>query len=448
MNATDSIKHKPDEGPRILIINLHSSCNLGDHALTETAIDLLKKKLKDCVITLAMNDPDSFPNEETVVSSFMHTLRKVSQHGRVRWQIGKIIWTTFSIILAILIHRISRHIPTSLIIKSQRPLLVAYRDADIILSAPGNYLYSSGKVGLPFLIAIFSISIAHYLGKPIYLLPQSIGPISRRWESWLIMQVISRSRITMLRESTSLSIVKEQVFKSPQCILVPDIAFAFRTHHEDAARKWLGSNGVQINDGRPSLGVTVVDLDNLNFDPFIRTNYEQAIAGTIEKFIKQYDFRVVFFAHTSGSRFVADDRIPSERILSLIPDYADAITLIDRSESASIQKSSYGLMDLFLGTRMHSNIFAMAEGVPSLAIAYFPKTKGIMQMVGMEEWIIDLQDIETSYLNRRLQALWEERVNIRGKLEATLPEYALKAATAIDLVADDYKMMHPISNND
>ncbi len=41
-------------------------------------------------------------------------------------------------------------------------------------------------------------------------------------------------------------------------------------------------------------------------------------------------------------------------------------------------------MDLFLGTRLHSNIFALVAGVPVVAVAYQYKTFGLMEMIGLK----------------------------------------------------------------
>lgn len=441
MNKSNSAHHGSIDDIRFLIINLHSSYNLGDHALTETTIDLLKNRFKDSTITLAMNDPESYRKEETVVASFLRTLKQISQNGYESWHIGKLIWSIFSICITTLIHRISGRMSLFLIPTSQRQLVEAYFNADIIISAPGNYLYSSGKIGLPFLVSILSIGLALSLDKPVYMLPQSIGPLTRKWEKWLIKSVLSRSRLVMMREPISYSLLKDLGFKSPQCIVVPDLAFLYHAQCNSGAQEWLESFGVDWKDNRPILGITLVDLDRLNFDLAIRENYEQSIAEAIEQFIKNDDGKIVFFAQACGSPFVADDRVPMERILSLIPECSDAITLMDNLQSASIQKSAYGLMDIFLGTRMHSNIFAMTEGVPSLAIAYFPKTKGIMEMLGLERWIIDVQEINPSNLYEQLQELWKNRNKIKMELEFTVTHSAREAAKAIELIADDFEML-------
>ena len=42
---------------------------------------------------------------------------------------------------------------------------------------------------------------------------------------------------------------------------------------------------------------------------------------------------------------------------------------------------------------MHSNIFALSETVPVIAIGYLHKTRGIASMLGMDRWVLDIQTI-------------------------------------------------------
>ena len=45
---------------------------------------------------------------------------------------------------------------------------------------------------------------------------------------------------------------------------------------------------------------------------------------------------------------------------------------------------------------MHSNIFALSGGVPTIAVSYLHKTEGIMQGLGLEDWIIPIDRYEAA----------------------------------------------------
>ncbi len=321
-----------------------------------------------------------------------------------------------------------------------KELLTAYLKYDLILSAPGNYPVTSASIGLPFVISLFSIILGIILDKPIYLLPQSIGPIRRARERILLKWVLSKCNLVMLREPISYKTVQDFKLAKGQCLLFPDLAFDYSETSPGEAQRWLSSHGIQSGDPKPLIGITSIDLPQKIRNPDLQMRYDTAIAGAVSRFIKNYGGKAVFFTHVSGSPYVTNDQISAERIASLIPERSSSIVVIEKTRKPSIHKSAYGLMDIFLGTRMHSNIFAMVEGVPSLAIAYFPKSTGIMEMLGLGRWVIDVQDINASLLYERLEELWKQRKSFKKVLEPKISQAAREAAKAVELIADDFHM--------
>ena len=73
-------------------------------------------------------------------------------------------------------------------------------------------------------------------------------------------------------------------------------------------------------------------------------------------------------------------------------------------------------MDYFVGTRMHSNIFATSMCVPTTAIAYEKKTNGIMETVGLENYIIEIDDITSSDLYNKVEDMITNEKNIKKQL--------------------------------
>ena len=87
---------------------------------------------------------------------------------------------------------------------------------------------------------------------------------------------------------------------------------------------------------------------------------------------------------------------------------------------------------------MHSNIFAMSQGVPVIAIGYRHKTLGVAASLGMEKWVIDINELDATKLTDKLDGLWQERHEIRANLLETLPERIKLANLPGSLIADDY----------
>ena len=72
--------------------------------------------------------------------------------------------------------------------------------------------------------------------------------------------------------------------------------------------------------------------------------------------------------------------------------------------------------DYFIGTRMHSNIFAISMGKPTIAIAYEKKTNGIMHTVEMDDYVIEMKSISA----KKLIELSEKQKNNKIVIEKHL----------------------------
>ena len=77
-------------------------------------------------------------------------------------------------------------------------------------------------------------------------------------------------------------------------------------------------------------------------------------------------------------------------------------------------QSIYSNLDIMIGTRMHANILALTRGTPGLPIGYLHKTLGIARYVGIEDWVLDIQNINGEVLAHKLLELFEERAQMRA----------------------------------
>ena len=111
---------------------------------------------------------------------------------------------------------------------------------------------------------------------------------------------------------------------------------------------------------------------------------------------------------------------------------------IDATWSPAELQTAYGQMDLFVGTRLHSNIFALTAGTPVIAIAYYYKTYGIMQMLGLSEWVLDIRTIADQELEQRLELLWQQCADLRHLLGLILPQLQQEARRACELIRADF----------
>ena len=421
---------------RILIVNAHSFRNAGDAALIQVTVQQLRASLPGCSIVLSIDDTDQMPPMDVEVTSSLFTwVKKADEEGYSSWRVLHLLWLVPATLLPVITFRFWRKPVLALTPSKVQSMLRAYWEADAVVSKPGGFLYSSG-LGLTLLVSVYIMALALLLDKPLYLLPQSIGPLTRRWECHLLKWILSKARLVMVRERISLAQLASCNLSDPGGLLVPDMAFAFQGQPREVAAKWMEENlGQDLGDG-PILGMTVIDWGAQNPQFRNQEKYEAACSGAARFFLQTYGGRVILFSQVFGPYQSSDDRPPAQRVASYLRDLK-AVSFISAPVPPDLLKALYGLTTLFIGSRTHSCIFALSQGVPTLAIGYQHKTRGIAQMAGIERWVIDIEDINEEKLVGRVAALWEEREAIRRDLCCRIKELAEQAQQAGAMVCRD-----------
>jgi colanic acid/amylovoran biosynthesis protein len=420
--------------PRVLVINLHATENAGDAALLEMAIVALREALPGCSLTLAMNVPDARYCEPqssiNVVPSFIRATQPVS--GSSAERVARLLVFGSIALLSALCWRVLRVLPPSP--AGLRAILRAYAGADLVTSCPGNIFASTGKLGFPLLLSAVTVAIALAMGKPLNVLPQSIGPLRSRWERTLVGMIYRRARVVMVREPVSLRLAQHLGIASARLRFIPDLAYAYPAAHWTVVPRELRVRLDQLP--HPLIGVTAVNRLLSAVDDSVWSAYEAGLAEGLTRFAEQRGASVVFFPQVTGPSEREDDRIAARRIAALMPPEVDVV-LVDDQLSPGELKALYGRTDLFVGTRLHSVIFATGMGVPTLCVEYLSKTRGLAEMLGLERWRLDLPQVTGKNVDRALSELWEARAEVRKALQEKLPEMTGAVRRASELIRSE-----------
>lgn len=432
----------------ILMVNLHSAHNAGDRVLMEVAMQQLRELFPGCTLTLAMNDPASYPDpapDADVVESFFawYKARQFSGSLTRLWRMALALAWIGLALLSVLLMRTTGRLLYPGLPSIPRRTLRAYYAADLVVSCPGNFLYSRGHAaGLPLLLPMFTIAFGWLADKPVQMMPQTIGPLRRGWERRLTRWLLARVRVILLRDATSVTLMREMGVPPTRYRLTPDLAFLFDGGPAAAGDALLASWGVDagVTDDGPLLGVTLIDWgrQNSRFDG--QRAYEDAMSVAIGAFVTAHRGRAVLFAQVCGPTAADDDRLPARRVQRRLCDagLGDRVALVDAEIEPGALAAAYGRTDLFLGSRLHSNIFALNGRTPVVAIAYQPKTEGVMQMVGLGEWVIPIEDATAADLTLRLEDAWSRRVALRQQIAARVDAIRAEAAQAVGWMRADY----------
>lgn len=402
---------------KILMILIHSTQNAGDLALLEVSIYLLKRNFPDAEFIISAN----YPNEAwykihdyQVVPSPTYLVGK-SQNDPAFLQLVKFL-LGWIFALMFRLNLLNDKVPGN-----WKELFKAYETSDMVVAVPGNQFFSTGYLGWPFPVTLMSVALAHFFGKPLYVLPQSIGPFRRWWEKTLICWAYSRAKHVFLRDHISLETAWYLGLPKEKVSYAPDPAFALSPAPKEQARELLRSCGWDPEVS--SLGVTVIAPLGRSLNQKQVETYYRVLSEALLHFALEHNLQIVFFTQVTGPTTPEDDRIPTFSLYQKVRSQVKAC-FVEGTFPPSLLKACYGEMDLFLASRLHSGIFSIGMGVPTIFIGYLSKTRGVLQALGLEQYGLELSNLAVQSLLQLLERTWASKETISKELNLLVSKLA------------------------
>lgn len=392
----------------ILILNVHSALNLGDDVIMYETLRSLKATYPDATITVAANDPDSWKkyDEIRVVGSLTAWVVNRENDGW-DWRKSLLLFYAGLLVLAAVLYR-TCHIRLLFGHVEQRRLLCAYYDADLVLSCGGGNFYAHRSISPSFIWSLFTLALAHLLGKDIVLLPQSIGPIEGQLQKLLARLVFDRAARILLREPYSLAFL-EELKVSQSAIVLPDLAFAPPPVHAD-------SDLLSYDSGALQIGVTVIDRGAQDKSFSGQQNYEDALVSLLVRLNTDYGAHLHIFSQCYGPTSDQDDRHSARQVYDRVREQTDDVVLLDTFQSGLEIKAAYKHMDCIIGSRMHTGVFALSTAVPVVLIGYQPKAFGVMEMFGLECCCCSIETVNDAELYEMVRQVLDNGEEIRAHI--------------------------------
>jgi colanic acid/amylovoran biosynthesis protein len=397
---------------RLLITNVYSARNRGDAAIVLGMLRDLRSRpsFRDAEVVISSCDPgfDAGRYRVPVIPS-LRSLCARHVRGPLLPELVFSLIVLPACLLWVLAERVARvdlWLPTAL-----RRILRRYRDADLIVAAGGGYLYttSAAKGNGVLLASVFGFLLGSLLGKPVALYAQSIGPFASRPQRWLVRRALRRVQLVQVRERRSLALLAGWRLEAPVA-LATDAAFLLEAEPAPDLSASV-RQGVRV-------GVTVRHWFRR---PSQQRRYEEVLADFVDWLTGAMNAQVVFVPQVTFALGDDDDRVVARRIRARLRNPGAALVVEDELRPGEI-KGLCGRMTYFVGTRMHSNIFALSMAVPVLAIGYLPKTSGLMEQLGLEEWAVPIDSLELRVLQEAYARLVAHGPQLRDRLTRALPE--------------------------
>jgi colanic acid/amylovoran biosynthesis protein len=395
---------------KYILINCYSDNNKGDSGIILSTFELLREFDKNSTIcgvsTYNFSDP-LFHSEHEYLKNYIKVFPSIFGElniGKQKGVIAKYFRLAFDTIRLILF-MFTPSINSSRFLFSDQEFktLMELKDADHIISKGGSFICNEKNIRdkLALIRFMFIFLVCFKLGKKVTILCQSIGPVYGRLSAFYINSILKRCHKVILREDVCVKDYSNLSLKNKNVLITNDIAF-----YLNSEKNYSGSLPLN-NNIRLKVGYTIKDVSSAD-----KCDYLKMMKDSIEYVVDKFNAQVYIFPHVTIDNDVdislAVYKELSDRIKSSVIVYS-------KDYNARQLKSMYSILDLFIGTRLHSAIFAMGELVPSICIAYHgTKAQGIFKNYKLEEYVIT--EYDSSLLVKKIDKIVPELLNIKSLL--------------------------------
>jgi len=299
-------------------------------------------------------------------------------------------------------------------------LIEAASSADLMILGGGSIFYdywgfdpstilTKNHQGISF-YSSFAL-LASLLKRPLMIYAVGVGPLQSDAGRSLTRLVFEQAQVITVRDPESKALLHSLGLDGARVQITADPVFNLPNANSERAGELLRQAGGS-NSARPLIGVALRNWD-VGVSP---AAWETAVASALDAFLDKHGGTPLFIPlHKTLDNALTDDRSVAERVCRLMRHGERAI--IFRDEYPPEEKA--GLIegcDLLLGMRLHSVIFAIKGGVPTVALNYDPKVTSILRSIDCEQYGVDLDRLTSEKLSSLLEQAYQNRVQLRAHL--------------------------------
>lgn len=407
---------------RFIILPGSDEGNRGDQALviqTKRTAEEAGFTGEYSVLSVKHNEADkSAFGIKTIDSILEHPGRNIKNKDNLVYTVPLILkWgfiAAFDFInTGMLLHRLTRPLAKCFLSKSKKRTLKEFKNCDACFVKGGGFLHSYGSYADIYRIYFFlyHIRLALKLKKPVYVMPNSFGPFSAPGVKRQIKSVLPKCKMLTARESISANMLAKIDIHAD---VYPDLAFSL----EKSSRPLPEFDAIlKIAGERKPVGITARPYRFTGGN--IEKQYERYVDSLAEtcKWLYENGFYPVLIEHVIAENLNESDMKCINDIRARLNDGKYSVFSNSGYDCMDF-KQLYSRFYAVIGTRFHSVIFSLAEGVPCVALTYGGnKGQGIMLDNGLSAYALDIETVTFDKIIAAFKSIEMNSEEYRAKLE-------------------------------
>jgi len=390
----------------IVIVNAHWS-NRGDEAAHRALWEELQVRYPGCRITVMFKDrqPVSwFPEME-------NTEYFSCQFKAATWD----IWLTT--------------LTRGLIGKDRllKKAVKTLKTADLIIYPPGGSVINDRFFWSKQMEYLVPFLCARLYRIPMFVAAPSMGPFDkpRRLRKWLL----ETPKVLCVREDISRQYL-ETIGIRDNVHVTMDLAFMNRVDADANQKKLEGFPELRdfLGAHEKTVGMTISDFKwhvKHGKNPEMLQRIEDSFRQLIDHLVAQ-GYCVLLIPQLFGNQ---ND---TEHLKTFVN--SDHVLVMSEEPDTYLQQHVISKLYAVVGMRYHCNIFAAKMGTPFVAVAYEEKMTGFLELAGLSDYCIPLEEVTFEKLEEKFQTLKKNHEQLRQTLHDGVKSWRDNARKTVKLL--------------
>lgn len=287
------------------------------------------------------------------------------------------------------------------------------------------------------IVYCFEIFTSLCFGVPFISFTQAMGPFRKPLTRIGAKLFLPHVALLVARDQSTARYLKEiGIERKIPVHICSDSALLFEPTPEEveAGKKLLGD---ALEQEKPLFGIVPNIMIFHRLSPQNELNpYIRMLARLCEYIQENLGARAVFICH-AAQEYQLDDEWLMREVLQQV-NQPDDILRIGGHQTAGELKAVIGQLDFIVASRYHSLVAAVSTATPFLALGWAHKYDELANDAGVGENALSFQGLSEDTLLRSVESAWNQREEIRKRLEDVHDRLRESAEQAFRLVAEKW----------
>ncbi len=289
---------------------------------------------------------------------------------------------------------------------------------DMLISGGGSLLQDATS-NRSILYYLTIIRLALLRGKKVFIYSQGIGPVNAPRNRKRVAAALKRVHGIVVRDASSKELLVSIGLPPERVEVACDPVIGMNAVPLEEGEKILREAGFANPDGKTVIGFAI--RERRAESPFI-----DELETAVRRLREERNAKIVLIPF-----FYAEDEAVIEELSRRVG--TEDVTCIRRKCMTEEMMSLIGNMDVLVGVRLHSLIYAAIMSVPMIGISYDPKINSFMNAIGQKA-LSSVYDFRAEYLLNEITRVLAERDAIRKTVAESLSALRRSLAKNEDLI--------------